>query len=1289
MKAAFTPAENELNTVPANTSNDNNENQNKSNPATSNGSTSLKQVINQQDILMAEQPGKRNKGADSPPLQDIKHAAKTLGAGLASHSASSKLQGPAKVSPVYEQFFKRFSFDETLSVTFYGRCLSTERVVCFYIASVLTAGFVYLLSRWSTRFNAWATTTACPIAIATHILVVNSFEQHELVEVDILCRTRSILPLFDDLREHLEDQPPINDDEDVTSQKSVYYPANPLAIKENELRSIDYKCNRFILNPLTGKFVSTSDFRLIPLPNLGTALSGERSPELLERQRVIFGPNVINVSTKTSVQLFFDEVLHPFNVFQVACVTLWTTQEYYTYACALVILTILSCATTLIETAHNLRKMQQMARFVCPVTVWRNGRWYEDVSSEELIPGDLVRLDTSSTKETPERQMLSRLDILPCDGVVLNGDALLDESMLTGETIPVAKTALEDTHPEDFERVCWGELPSGAQAVPTTGAPAKTTPPVTKSILFSGTRLIRARARDGRPPLIMVHRTGFLTAKGNLVQSILFPRPNNFRFYRDLVAFIAILATIAFFGFMVSVYNMMLLKCIPFYIITRALDLFTIIVPPAIHTVMSIGTIFAMRRLKDRYSIYCISPPRINVASRIDLICFDKTGTLTEEGLDVKAVLPANKSDGGANGETDFGLQSETADELANSKGSFPSIVHLMATCHSIQVVNDELIGDPLDLKMFDFTHWKLEEAVETSEGLAPTVVRPPPSLAASPISLSGDLGIIRCFEFLSQLRRMSVIVQPLDRPDDMSVLCKGSPESMRDICVPSSLPANYNRILADYAQQGYRVLACAGRRLNKTAGSYVGETMTWAHVQKLVRKQVECDLTFLGFIIFENKLKAETAPVISALRAANIVNVMSTGDNILTAVCVARASGLVESSVKYVFVPRLLDPDSHLPTSIAWDCVDDEKLKLDPVVWEVDGMTAQRDYAMACTGEVMEHIFMACGDTYAQALLQRCNVFARMSPAQKQILVEYYQRFGHTVGFCGDGANDCGALRASNVGISLSQAEASVAAPFTSKVADIRCVLALIREGRASLVTSFCLFKYMALYSMTQFTSLVFLYSYASSLGNGQFTYADLAIVLPLGLLQTRFETSTRLTKHPPTAKLFSLPVLLSILGQTVIQACAQTTTYLLTLSLPNYTKPAFSPTEPNISCLENTSIFLASTFLYVTTAIIFSQGRPYRRAWYWPFFLWCSFAICCNLSLYFFDPGEWFSWYFEFVKISPEHQYGLLMIGGVHAIVAGLAEFAIFPAIVGAYDSVMGNRRIKTVASIEHQAV
>jgi hypothetical protein len=73
-------------------------------------------------------------------------------------------------------------------------------------------------------------------------------------------------------------------------------------------------------------------------------------------------------------------------------------------------------------------------------------------------------------------------------------------------------------------------------------------------------------------------------------------------------------------------------------------------------------------------------------------------------------------------------------------------------------------------------------------------------------------------------------------------------------------------------------------------------------------------------------------------------------------------------------------------------------------------------------------------------------QVFARMSPDEKHELVEKLQSIDYCCGFCGDGANDCGALKAADVGISLSEAEASVAAPFTSRVFDITCVPEVIR---------------------------------------------------------------------------------------------------------------------------------------------------------------------------------------------------------------------------------------------------
>ena len=74
-------------------------------------------------------------------------------------------------------------------------------------------------------------------------------------------------------------------------------------------------------------------------------------------------------------------------------------------------------------------------------------------------------------------------------------------------------------------------------------------------------------------------------------------------------------------------------------IIDRTLDLFTVTVPPALPAAMSCGIVFAIARLK-RQDIFCISPPRINMAGQIHTFVFDKTGTLTEEGLSVLGYRP-------------------------------------------------------------------------------------------------------------------------------------------------------------------------------------------------------------------------------------------------------------------------------------------------------------------------------------------------------------------------------------------------------------------------------------------------------------------------------------------------------------------------------------------------------------------------------------------------------------------------------------------------------------------------
>lgn len=73
--------------------------------------------------------------------------------------------------------------------------------------------------------------------------------------------------------------------------------------------------------------------------------------------------------------------------------------------------------------------------------------------------------------------------------------------------------------------------------------------------LFCGTNVIQTRFYGYEKVHAVVIRTGFLTAKGSLVRSILYPPPADFKFDQDSYKFIWVLGTIGLLGFLYTVYS--------------------------------------------------------------------------------------------------------------------------------------------------------------------------------------------------------------------------------------------------------------------------------------------------------------------------------------------------------------------------------------------------------------------------------------------------------------------------------------------------------------------------------------------------------------------------------------------------------------------------------------------------------------------------------------------------------------------------------------------------------------
>ena len=516
-----------------------------------------------------------------------------------------------------------------------------------------------------------------------------------------------------------------------------------------------------------------------------------------------------------------------------------------------------------------------------------------------------------------------------------------------------------------------------------------------KHTLFCGTKIIQTRYYGGAKVKAVVVRTGYLTAKGELVRSIMFPKPVDFKFNRHIAKFIACLAGLALIGFTYTVILKAKRGVSAHKIAFKALDLITIIIPPALPAAMTIGVVFAQSRLK-RSNIFCISPRSINISGCLNCVCFDKTGTLTEDDLNFAEVVPVDKEN------KKFG---QPVKSLVNFE-LCPILINL-ATCHSLTIIDGTIVGDPLDQKMFDATHWQLEEPhVEDTNKydlLAPTVVKPKDDKDEKNL-----VGILRQFPFSSSLQRMSVVTRLL-QGSEFELYAKGSPEMITSLCDPSTLPEDFGDVLEEYTEKGFRVLALAYKPL---------PLMTYPKIQRASREDLEKNLTFLGLLIMGNMLKPETTSVIETLGIAKIRSIMVTGDNMLTALSVARECLMIQPHHRVV----LLETNGNVSEentaekvpNLIWKFANSSKRRLSQLqTLNKNAKFYFKDKIhIAITGKT----FKVLRDYYPELLKKvavRGTVFARMAPEQKQQLVEVLQELGYYVGMCGDGANDCGALKA------------------------------------------------------------------------------------------------------------------------------------------------------------------------------------------------------------------------------------------------------------------------------------
>ena len=172
---------------------------------------------------------------------------------------------------------------------------------------------------------------------------------------------------------------------------------------------------------------------------------------------------------------------------------------------------------------------------------------------------------------------------------------------------------------------------------------------------------------------------------------------------------------------------------------------------------------------------------------------------------------------------------------------------------------------------------------------------------------------------------------------------------------------------------------------------------------------------------------------------------------------------------------------------------------------------------------------------------------------------------------------------------------DASIAAPFTSKMPSIKSCVDIIRQGRCTLVTSIQMYQIMALNCLISAYSLSVLYLDGVKYGDIQMT--AMGILMSVSFMSvSRSKPLEKLSAVQPLTSIFHPSLFLSLLGQFAVHLV---TMILAVRSAKEHLPPDFQVDldgefKPGIV---NSVVFLVSNVQQVTVFVVNLQGRPFMN--------------------------------------------------------------------------------------------
>ena len=386
---------------------------------------------------------------------------------------------------------------------------------------------------------------------------------------------------------------------------------------------IEYKKKKFVY----AKSESEDQFRFHGLKFLEKETfgfykkqTGHLKNRVIELYENKYGNNEMEIPLPDFTEIFKEHMVAPFFVFQIFCTFLWLMDEYWYYSLFTLALLMFAESTVVFQRKKNMERLRSMRITPYDLYVLRKGEW-KLISSESLLPGDICLLNTNRKKKDDkkedkkdkkakknEKEEKEQKNYIPCDILVLHGNGIVDESILTGESVPQVKESIDYRDSNEtldvIEKHKMHMLNGGTELVQTYAMPE-----LPKHI--------------PQPPaegiIGYVVRNGFSTKKGKLMRTILDTTGRATVESKEAYVFLFILFIFACIssgyvlneGLKDEARN-------KYKLLLRCIIILTSVVPPELPMELSLTVNYSMMEIIKK-SIFCTEPFRLPLAGMVDV----------------------------------------------------------------------------------------------------------------------------------------------------------------------------------------------------------------------------------------------------------------------------------------------------------------------------------------------------------------------------------------------------------------------------------------------------------------------------------------------------------------------------------------------------------------------------------------------------------------------------------------------------------------------------------------------